>query len=284
MRKQFPIIIEKLMKKNKKIFCLLGDIGVFSFRSIFDKYKNRILNMSTMEQSMIGFGAGLSRAGYIPVIHTIAPFLVLRALDQIKIDFVYNKLSCNIVSVGASNDYAKLGTTHHCFEDVNILSNYSDINIFTPSNSIEFQNLLKNNYNNKSVNYFRISEGNRKNSINKNSFIKNKKKDNILIIVGNSIDEKLKEDKNFDIYYINSISKNMDFNFIKSYKKITIVEPFFGSVIERLIRKKKYIKKEILTIGYDQTILHKYGTKIEQDSYLGFDDHSIIKKINKFNA
>ena len=90
MRKNFPIVTEKLMQKNKKIFCLLGDIGVFSFRNIFNKYKNRILNMSTMEQSMIGFAAGLSKAGFIPIIHTIAPFLVLRALDQIKIDFVYN--------------------------------------------------------------------------------------------------------------------------------------------------------------------------------------------------
>mgnify|MGYP001342780656 CR=1 FL=1 len=110
MRKAFPLTVERLMKKDKRIFCLLGDIGVFSFRNIFKNYKNRIFNMSTMEQSMIGFGSGLSRSGFIPIIHTIAPFLVLRALDQIKIDFVYNKLPCNIVSVGASNDYSKLGT------------------------------------------------------------------------------------------------------------------------------------------------------------------------------
>jgi transketolase len=127
MRKIFPTVVEDLMKKNKKIFCLLGDIGVFSFRNIFKNFKDRILNMSTMEQSMIGFAAGLSKAGYVPIVHTIAPFLALRALEQIKIDFVYNKLSVNIVSVGASNDYAKLGTTHHCFEDINILSNYDDM-------------------------------------------------------------------------------------------------------------------------------------------------------------
>ena len=46
--------------------------------------------MSTMEQTMIGFGAGLAKGGYIPIIHSITPFLVLRALEQIKIDFVYN--------------------------------------------------------------------------------------------------------------------------------------------------------------------------------------------------
>ena len=116
--------------------------------------------MSTMEQSMIGFAAGLSKAGFIPIIHTITPFLVLRALDQIKIDFVYNKLACNIVSVGASNDYTKLGTTHHCFEDINILSNYEDINLFIPSNEKEFKNLYKKYYNNNQINYFRLSEKN----------------------------------------------------------------------------------------------------------------------------
>lgn len=158
MRKNFPVVTEKLMQKNKKIFCLLGDIGVFSFRNIFNKHKNRILNMSTMEQSMIGFAAGLSKAGFIPIIHTIAPFLVLRALDQIKIDFVYNKLNCNIVSVGASNDYTKLGTTHHCFEDINILSSYEDINLFIPSNEKDFKYLFEKNYNNNSINYFRLSE------------------------------------------------------------------------------------------------------------------------------
>jgi len=97
---------------------------------------------------MIGFAAGLSRAGFIPIIHSIAPFLVLRALEQIKIDFVYNRLNCNIVSVGASNDYSKLGSTHHCFEDVSVLSNYKDINLFIPSNPIEFKYLFKKNYNN----------------------------------------------------------------------------------------------------------------------------------------
>ena len=68
MRKIFPKTIHKLMKKDKRIFCLLGDIGVFSFRDVFKRFKSRILNMSTMEQTMIGFSAGLSKAGFIPVV------------------------------------------------------------------------------------------------------------------------------------------------------------------------------------------------------------------------
>ena len=39
MRKIFPLTVEKLMKKKTKVFCLLGDIGVFSFRNIFKNIK-----------------------------------------------------------------------------------------------------------------------------------------------------------------------------------------------------------------------------------------------------
>lgn len=283
MRKIFPKVVEELMKKDKKIFCLLGDIGVFSFREIFKKYKERILNMSTMEQSMIGFASGLSKAGYKPVIHTIAPFLVLRALDQIKIDFVYNRLNCNIVSVGASNDYAKLGTTHHCFEDVNILSNYEDINLFIPSNPEEFKFLFKKNYNNNSINYFRISEKNLKFNIKTNGFLSKNKSKSLIIIVGNSVNLTDLRKKNFDIYYVNSIFKEMNLNFVNKYKKILIVEPYFGNVLERRIKKKIKKVNNIHTISYQETIIHKYGSKFDQDKFLHFDEKSILKKINQFN-
>ena len=277
MRRIFPKTIEQLMTKNKKIFCLLGDIGIFSFRNIFKKFANRILNMSTMEQTMLGFGAGLSKAGYIPIIHTITPFLVLRALEQIKVDFVYNKLSCNIVSVGGSNDYAKLGTTHHCFEDISILSNYDDINLFLPSNPQEFDYLFKKNYKNNSVNYFRMSGNVGKKLIKNNSFIKRNKNKKIIITVGNAANSEMFLKQKMDVYYINSISKNMNFDFIKKYKKVIIIEPYFGSILERKIRKKNFLDTKILSIGYNETIIHKYGDKIVQDKYLKFCKESILK-------
>ena len=282
MRRIFPKTIEQLMTKDKKIFCLLGDIGIFSFRNIFKKFANRILNMSTMEQTMLGFGAGLSKAGYIPIIHTITPFLVLRALEQIKVDFVYNKLSCNIVSVGGSNDYAKLGTTHHCFEDISILSNYDDINLFLPSNPQEFDYLFKKNYKNNSVNYFRMSGNVGKKLIKNNSFIKRNKNKKIIITVGNAANSEMFLKQKMDVYYINSISKNMNFDFIKKYKKVIIIEPYFGSILERKIRKKNFLDTKILSIGYNETIIHKYGDKIVQDKYLKFCKESILKKINEF--
>ena len=74
----------------------------------------------------------------------------------------------------------------------------------------------------------------------------------------------------------------MNFDFIKNYKKVIIIEPYFGSILERKIRKKNFLDTKILSIGYNETIIHKYGDKIAQDKYLKFCNESILKKIHEF--
>ena len=101
MRRQFTKTISQIFKEDKKTTMLLGDIGVFSFRDLFKKYPKRIYNIGILEQSMISLAAGLSNEGLKPIVHTIAPFIVSRALEQLKIDFGYNKLNGNFVSIGA---------------------------------------------------------------------------------------------------------------------------------------------------------------------------------------
>ena len=103
------------------------------------------------------------------------------------------------------------------------------------------------------------------------------------MIVGNSINLSDLRNKKFDIYYVNSISRKMNLDFIKKYKKILIVEPYFGNVLERRIKKKIKKVNNIHTISYQETIIHKYGSKFDQDKFLHFDEKSILKKINQFN-
>ena len=146
MRKTFTSTASKIIKENKNTALLLGDIGVYGFRDILSAHPERAFNIGILEQSMVSMAAGLASEGIIPIIHTIAPFIVERALEQIKVDFGYQKLPGNFVSVGASFDYAKLGCTHHCPGDVNILSNIPKVNIFIPGHAKEFENQLLNNF------------------------------------------------------------------------------------------------------------------------------------------
>ena len=74
----------------------------------------------------------------------------------------------------------------------------------------------------------------------------------------------------------------MNFNFLNRYNKILIIEPYFGNVLERRIKKKIKKKNFISTVSYEETIIHKYGEKKEQDRYLKFDKNNILKRINNF--
>ena len=158
MRKQLVKTVESLLVKDEKLVVLLGDIGVFGFRKAFETFPTRVYNIGILEQSTIGMAAGLSMTGLIPLVHTIAPFLVERCTEQLKDDFGYQKLGGNFVSVGASYDYASLGGTHHCPGDVGILKNIPGMEIVVPGTASEFDQLFSQSYADGKPTYYRLSE------------------------------------------------------------------------------------------------------------------------------
>lgn len=142
-----------IMDNDERVVVLLGDIGVFAFREVFKKYPKRCYNVGILEQSMVGMAAGLAMAGFIPIVHTIEPFLVDRAYEQIKIDFGYQELTGVIIGVDVSITAPNLGGTH---QSPFALERMTDIcRVFNPSTPEELDKDLKENYS-KGLNYFRI--------------------------------------------------------------------------------------------------------------------------------
>ena len=157
MRKTFIKTSSEIIKANENTALLLGDISVFGFKDLINEYPSRVINLGILEQTIVGIGAGYALAGITPTIHTIAPFLVERAFEQIKIDFGYQNLSGNFVSVGASYDYSTLGCTHHCPGDFPLLSSIPGIQLFIPGHPDELSLMFNQNWSNKKLNYFRLS-------------------------------------------------------------------------------------------------------------------------------
>jgi len=290
MRKVFTNVASELIENEANSALLLGDIGVFGFREILSKYPQRVFNLGILEQSMISLGAGLSSEGIIPIIHTIAPFMVERAFEQIKIDFGYQNLPGNLVSVGSSFDYTKLGCTHHCPADVNLLCNVPGTQIFIPGHGDEFQYQLKENWNSGSLNYFRLSEHENTQSFRlKNGEIKKiKDGDNgVVIVVGPMLDQVLAgtEGMELEIHYVNSInfsrSLKIDSNFPRN--KVIIVEPYYsGALLLSISEELTRSRNEILQIGVPRTFINKYGDYNQVLSYLGLDAKSLRNPIREF--
>lgn len=157
MRKQFAKTMVEV-GGDDRLVVMLGDISHFLLRDFEAKYPNRFYNMGIAEQGMIGMAAGAAMNGFFPVVHSIAPFIIERCLEQIKDDLCYQKLGVNLVSCGAAFDYAALGCTHHCYDDVAILRAQPNMQVIVPGSSQEFDALFKETYANGSPTYFRLSE------------------------------------------------------------------------------------------------------------------------------
>jgi len=286
MRGQFVKTVSKLIQNDDRVVLLLGDIGVYGFRDMLTNYPQRAYNIGILEQSTISLSAGLSLSNLIPIIHTIAPFIVERALEQIKVDLCYQGLGSNLVSVGASYDYAALGCTHHCPADIPTLNEIPGIELIVPGHPDEFDKLFNQNYDNDKTSYFRLSESKNNQSYNVEfgkNIILQEKGEVVIIAVGTTLKAVLEASSNLDvtIIYCTTI-KPFDFSSIKKFlnKKILIVEPFYsGPILTNIHRELSNLSGNFSMIGVPNNFINKYGNKDDIDKMIGLDSEAIKKRI-----
>ena len=289
MRKQFVKTIESILGKDEKAILLLGDIGVFGFRKAFELYPERVLNIGILEQSAIGLAAGLSMQELIPIVHTIAPFLVERGIEQLKDDFGYQKLGGNFVSVGASYDYAALGCTHHCPGDVGMLRNIPGMEIILPGTAKEFDVLFKESYANGNPTYYRLSEKANASDypvkFGKAEIVK-KGKLATIIAVGPMLELAMMAADGLDVtilYYTAIIpfdKKTLKEN--SESGKILLCEPYYaGALLPEILETLSPKPVSIETIGVPLQMMTSYGIAREHDESIGITYKNIREKLLK---
>ena len=290
MRKQFSESCFQLLSENENAVVLLGDIGVHGFRNTFTEFPRRIFNLGIMEQTMVGTAAGMASVGCIPVVHTIAPFLVERALEQIKVDFGYQQLVGNFVSVGASFDYAGLGCTHHCPADIGIMRSIPGLNVFIPGTSQEFAYQFAQYWDGQSSNYFRLSERENSSSflIKLGESVKIKDGNTALAVVaGNLLDEVLEATKSLDIeiHYVNSIQtgKKLHLESAVRDKPIFLIEPYYSGALFQYL--EDYIQLNSLIpvqFGVPVEFIRDYGNYDSMLQNVLLDKNALHEKFLKY--
>jgi transketolase len=144
--------------EDSNLVVIVGDISHGILKPFSEKYPTRYYNIGILEPAMMSIAAGLNRVGLNPVVHTIAPFLIERSFEQIKLDFGYQELSVSLVSVGGTFDYSQLGVSHHSYSDVALISEIPGSKVFVPGSADEFRKLFAENYPTFGVKYFRLTE------------------------------------------------------------------------------------------------------------------------------
>lgn len=284
LRNQFKNTLHDIFKSDPNVFLLLGDIGVYGFKELLEMHPDRAFNFGILEQSMIGAAAGISSEGFFPFLHTIAPFMIERAYEQIKVDLGYHEFNANLVSVGGSYDYSALGCTHHSPADVSLMYNIPGANIFLPGNKIELDHMMRKNYR-QGLNYYRLSEESHDFQDLEPGFSKiygNSNADEALLFVGPSLrfcDFNKMSNSRRSIWYTNMISDKTSFNFPKKIKKCFLVQDFYSGAIEDKILNNNHV--HVRTICPPRKFLKTYGSRKDAYTSVGLNSEMIQKALDR---
>lgn len=281
--------VRKLISSNEKTSLLLIDIGVWPFRDLLDIYPNRVKNIGIFEPGTISIAAGLSLQGVTPTVYGISPFIVERSLEQLKLDFIYQKTGGNFITTGGSYEFSTLGYSHYCPEDISILYQLPGMDILTPATPSQFESLWKACSLNGKPSYFRMTDYSCKNDISieygKANLIKKGSKATI-VCVAEMYDDVFEICKDLDvtlIFYSTIQPFDIDTLLSNWNEKIIICEPFYEGTTAQIIAEK--INGKIVSmnnIGIPREVIRNYGTKIEKDYFYNLKGDGLRAKILSF--
>lgn len=157
------VFIEQIynrMHEDGNIFFLCADFGSPKLDALRETFNDRFINVGIAEQNLINVSTGLALEGYTVYAYAIAPFLTMRAFEQIRVNLSLQAhikdINVNIIGVGAGLSYDVSGPTHHCLEDISIMRTLPNMIFFSPSDWALAQKFVDYSINVKKPKYLRF--------------------------------------------------------------------------------------------------------------------------------
>ena len=138
---------------------MTADTG-YLFNDFKKAHPKQFLNAGIAEANMIGMAAGLSLTGKNVYCYSMSTFLIVRALEQIRIDLCYHNLSVKLLGAGGGLSYGLEGLTHQALEDIALLRALPNMTIFCPGDPVELEAVAKESIDHKGPLYIRFPKDN----------------------------------------------------------------------------------------------------------------------------
>lgn len=287
MREHMVDLLGLMLQEDRRLVVVLADISAARFGP-----HERVINLGIMEQSMISVAAGLALEGFIPVAHSIVPFLVERPYEQLKDDFCYQRLGGNFISTGASYDYTMEGMTHHGPGDIQVLRALPGMQIVVPGTALEFEALFRQAYASGSPTYYRLSlrtnTCERQVEFGRLAVIKRGRVGTV-IAVGPMLEATLQAvaDLDVSVLYCTTLAP-FDGETLRREcvgDTIILVEPYYaGGLVADIMAAMGRRPVCLATIGVPHEIIDQYGEPEQQDEELGLTPVGIHARIAAFLA
>ena len=302
MRNAFASTLTKLALENQRIVLLSGDIGNKLFDSFKEQCPGRFFNCGVAEANMTTMAAGMALCGLRPATYTIASFVTVRCLEQIRIDVCYHNLPVIIVGVGAGLSYAELGATHHSCEDIAMMRVLPNMTVICPGDAVEVRLALAAAFKHGGPVYIRLGKKNEPIihkdepvfQIGKGIIMRAGSREVCLLGTGNVMPVVLEaanllathgiETQVVSMHTVKPLDEDLlekvfsQFKIVATVEEHSLIGGFGGSVAEWLSGQRSR-KADLLRIGVKDEFIHRAGKQKIARQSVGIDAGFISKEI-----
>ncbi len=137
-RATFGQAILEMAKQRDDFYAMSADLcqssGMVKFR---DEFPDRFINAGIAEQNMIGIAAGLAKDGTTVFATSFAPFVTMRACEQVRMNMGYMQMNIKTVGLGSGLIMAQLGNSHFGIEDASVMRATPGMTVIEPCDGAE---------------------------------------------------------------------------------------------------------------------------------------------------
>ena len=305
MRDVFIEAIYDRMRGDDTLFFLTADFGSPKLDKIREEFPENFINVGIAEQNLINVATGLALEGFTVYAYAIAPFLTMRAYEQIRNNLSLlsqiKDLNVNIVGVGAGLSYDVSGPTHHCLEDISIMRTLPNISVFSPSDWVLAGSFVDYSIKVKKPKYLRfdskptprIYESIGNDDLRKGFYELAKGEKVCLVSTGFVTHNALRAVQGLvednihvgliDLFLLRPLDEDAFFNSLKRYDCIITIEEAFknrgglDSLVSAVLESRE-AGARIRRMGFDDKYVFEMGGRDFLHKLYGLDQESIMRK------
>jgi len=298
------------MEEDQSLFFVTADFGSPRLDALREKFQDRFINVGVAEQNLINISTGLALEGFTVYAYAIAPFLTMRAYEQIRVNLSLHaqlkEVNVNLIGVGAGLSYDVSGPTHHCLEDISIMRTLPNITLFSPSDWKLTEKFIDYSIRIKKPKYLRLDgkplpqiyDG-IEDSEFQNGFKELVKGERVCLVstgymthkalrVANLLNEHQIRAGVIDLFMLKPLNEELFSESISPYDYVITLEEAFinkgglDSLVTNILTRRNS-KFRIKRMGFEDTYVFDMGSREHLHRLNHLDEESIIKNVEEFS-
>jgi transketolase len=287
-RTQFALTVTDLLDHDLSTTLVLAEISARFFGDAIDRHPERVVNVGIREQLLVSVGAGFALTGMRPVVHTFGTFLVERAFEQVKLDFVHQGVGGVLVGGGGSFDASRSGRTHQAPGDVALMDTLPGVVIHAPGTATETDEVLRRAVAGDGLHYVRVVEQtNRESFAGAGLHVVRRGSGATVVALGPVLDDVLAAtaERDVTVLYAHSVRPfdEAALRALLTTPDVVLVEPWLAGTSARVVADALHdVPHRLLALGTRRIELRHYGTPAEHQRAHGLDAAGIRRSLDSF--